>query len=369
MSALHFPNATEQIDSLNDYHALARTQLDDRIWHYLHDGADRDLTAHWNRTAFDALTIQPRPLRNVAGGHTRLTLFGQAVAHPILLAPIAYQKLFHTQGECASALAASAQEGLMTVSSLASQPLEEIADAGNNSLWFQLYWQGERQRTLRLLRRAEAAGYQAIVLTVDAPVKQATLVLPAHVSSVNLEAVPPRPALKPGQSSIFDGWMTLAPDWDDLAWLRSQTDLPLLLKGIMHADDAERAVALRCDGLIVSNHGGRVLDSAPASLHALSAVLNRIEGRIPVLFDSGIRSGRDIFKALALGADAVLLGRPYIWGLTVAGAMGVAHVIRLLRDELEMTMALSGCATLPDINRKHLQTAEMQHPLLPPPHY
>jgi 4-hydroxymandelate oxidase len=333
-----------------DYEVLARERLDPVAWRYLQDGSGHGLTLAANRRAFETATLMPRPLADVRGGHTRLSLFGQALEHPILLAPIAYQRLFHPDGERASAMAAAAQGGAMWVSSLASQPLESIAAAcrqagggdGQLAAWFQLYWQCERECTLRLAKRAEAAGYPVFMFTVDAPVKLATLELPGAIRAVNLEQ-PLAPApLQNGQSQVFDGWMAQAPTWDDLAWLRNQLHQPLILKGLLHPDDAERALNLGCDGLVVSNHGGRVLDSAPASLDVLPAILARVAGRIPVLLDSGIRDGRDVFEALQLGASAVLLGRPYIWGLATAGALGVAHVIRLMRDELEVAMALCG---------------------------
>lgn len=349
--------------SLNDYRMLAQQHLEPAIWHYLAQGDQRA-----NPRALARMPIMPRPLRKLGGGHTRLTLFGQELAHPILLAPLAYQRLFHADGESASAMAASAQDGQMLVSSLASQPLATIAahasECGAQGLWFQLYWQGNRERTARLLTRALDAGYRVIVLTVDAPIKQASLQLPPDMYAVNLEpgTTPLNSADTAGSagtagttgtlgtgSAVFDGWMAQAPSWDDVVWLRQQTRLPLLLKGILHPDDARRALDLACDGIIVSNHGGRVLPGAPPSIHALPAIVQCVQGRVPVLFDSGIRSGRDIFVALALGATAVLLGRPFVWGLASHGAMGVAHVIRLLRDELEMTMALAGCAQLGQI--------------------
>jgi 4-hydroxymandelate oxidase len=348
------------ITSAGDYEALAYERLDPAAWRYLQDGSGAGLTLAGNRRAFEVQPLVPRPLADVRGGHTRLTLFGQRLEHPVLLAPIAYQRLFHPDGERACAMAAAAQGGAMWVSSLASQPLESIAAAATGvatsvatksggAPWFQLYWQGERERTLRLARRAEAAGYPVLMLTVDAPVKLATLELPSAVAAVNLERplVPAPPGA--GQSRVFAGWMAQAPTWDDLAWLRGRIRQPLVVKGLLHPDDAERAVNLGCDGLVVSNHGGRVLDGAPASLAALPAILARVAGRVPVMLDSGIRDGRDVYKALALGAVAVLLGRPAIWGLACAGALGVAHVIRLLRDELEATMALCGRATLAEI--------------------
>jgi 4-hydroxymandelate oxidase len=335
--------------SVAGFRAKAQARLDPAAWSYLESGCGDDLTVQANRRAFDRCTLMPRALADVRGGHTRLSLFGAQFAHPLLLAPIAYQRLFHADGETASAMAAAAQDGLMIVSSLASQPLESIVAAAEGRAWFQLYWQQTRERTLRLAQLARDAGCAAIVFTVDAPVKQAALQLPAGVSAVNLETVLDAPAAPAGRSAVFDGWMASAPTWDDLAWLRERLQMPLLVKGVLHADDAARLMALGCDGLIVSNHGGRVLDGAPASLDALPAIRARVGENVPVLLDSGIRSGRDAFKALAQGADAVLVGRPCIWGLAANGALGVAQVIRLLRDELELTMALTGCRTLGDI--------------------
>lgn len=333
-----------------DYLPYAQARLTQDVWRYLEEGSGGDLTLTANTLALDALTLTPRPLADVRGGHTRLELFGQALEHPMLLAPVAYQRLLHPDGECASALAAVAQGGQMLVSSLASQPLEQIAEAAAQPLWFQLYWQGNRERTLRLAQRTQAAGYAVIVMTVDAPVKQATIQLPADISAVNLEPPLRLPPLTPGQSAVFDGWMAHAPNWDDVAWLREQIALPFLLKGILHPDDAMRASALGCDGVVVSNHGGRVLDGAPAAIAMLPAVVEVMAGKAPVLFDSGIRNGRDVCKALALGASAVLIGRPAAWGLAAAGALGVAHVLRLLRDELEMAMVLCGAARLQDVS-------------------
>ncbi|MBX7200602.1 MAG: alpha-hydroxy-acid oxidizing protein [Rhodospirillaceae bacterium] len=347
------PAATQPpagIRAARDYRVLAERILSPAAWAYLQDGEAE--TGDANAAAFATRAPMPRPLRELRGGHSRLRLLGQSLAHPILLAPVAYQRLFHADGECASALAAAAQDGQSVISSLASQPLEEIATAGRGAdgegPWFQLYWQGGREATLELLHRALAAGCSAVVFTVDAPVKRASLHLPPGIAAVNQPAMPD-PAVGEGQSIVFDGWMARAPTWDDLAWLRRHTRLPLLLKGILHAEDAERAIGLGCDGVIVSSHGGRVLPGAPASLDALPAVVKRVRGRVPVLLDSGIRGGGDVFAALALGASAVMVGRPYVWGLAAAGAIGVAHVIRLLRDELEMTMALCGCPRLDTI--------------------
>lgn len=338
--------------SIADYAAGARERLPDDIWEYLASSSGAGLTYHDNQAAFDTISLLPRPLADVRGGHTRLELLGQKLAHPFLLAPIAYQRLFHEQGEVGSAMAAEAQQTTMIVSSLASQSLSDIAATGVH-FWFQLYWQSGRDATLKLVRKAEAAGASAIVFTVDASVKQSTLDLPNGVRAVNLETAPALPALSAGQSAVFDQWMTLAPRWDDLEWLRRHTALPLLVKGLLHNDDAVKAIALGCDGLVVSNHGGRVLDGTPTSIETLKRFRSALPASVPLLFDSGIRHGMDAFKAIALGADAVLVGRPAIWGLAAAGPMGVAHVLRLLRDELEMTMALTGCIDIRQVATSH----------------
>ena len=320
----------------------AQAALSPEAWAYLQDTAGRGLTAQANREAFDAIRLVPRVLADMRQATTAVNLFGQSLEHPLLLAPIAYQRLFHADGEQGSAAAADAQGGTMLVSSLASQLLESIAAASERPLWFQLYWQGSRERTLRLLQRAEAAGYAVVVVTVDAPVKQVVCELPPHIWAVNCEQPLQASPLKTGESAVFQGWMSQAPTWQDMLWLRAQTQHPLLIKGILRPEDAEQAIGYGFDGLVVSNHGGRVLDSVTSSLDALTQVLAQVQGRVPVLFDSGIRSGLDAYKALSLGAAAVCIGRPYIYGLAANGALGVAQVIRLMRDELEMTMALMG---------------------------
>lgn len=339
------PLATD-IQTAADYLPHAQQRLSKEIWQYLQSGAGQGLTSVRNCKVFEETGLMPRPLTDVKGGNTHIELFGQAFKHPIMLAPLAYQRLFHADGEIASAMASAAQGGQMVVSSLASQPLEVIAEAAGQPLWFQLYWQRDRETTLRLAKRALSAGYSAIMFTVDAPVKQAAIALPAGISAVNLEAPIVLAENAAGESIVFDGWMQQAPDWEDLKWLRDQVNVPLIVKGILHPADAERAVALGCDGIVVSNHGGRVLDGVPASLAMLPEVARAVSGKATILLDSGIRNGQDVFKALALGADTVMIGRPYIWGLATCGALGVAHVIRLVRDELEMTMALCGTKNL-----------------------
>jgi 4-hydroxymandelate oxidase len=344
-----------------DYERHARNHLNDAAWAYLQGGAADELTFAANCDAWRKLELWPRVLADVRGGNTRCTLFGDTLAHPIILAPVATQRVFHTEGEAASVLAAGVMEGVAVVSTQASLPLEQVAENAKGVLWFQLYWQGSRYATLALLKRAEAAGYRALVLTVDAPIsgvrnreQRAGFSVPADAAQVNVGPVSIA-KIQDGMSAVFDGFMSVAPLWDDVNWLVNQTKLPILLKGIMHPDDAIKGVAAGVAGIVVSNHGGRVLDSAPATLTVLSGVVAAVNGAVPVLVDGGIRRGTDIVKACALGATAVMIGHPYIHALATAGALGVAHLIRLLREELEITMALTGCKTLSDIDSKILR--------------
>ena len=346
--------------TLADHEQHARTQLDDNAWAYFSGGAADEISLRANRSAWDALPLWPRVLRPLAGGHTRVPLLGRTLAHPILLAPVAFQRMAHPDGELAMAYAAAALGAGVVLSTQASVSLESVAqavlpDPGRGPLWFQLYLQPDRGFTQALVQRAEAAGYEALVLTVDAPTsgvrdreRRAGFRLPPGVGPVNLAGLqaPAPSALGPGQSALFDGLLHHAPTWDDIAWLQSITRLPVLLKGVLHPADARQAVSVGAAGLIVSNHGGRTLDTAPATVTALPRVVQAAGGAVPVLVDGGIRRGTDVLKAMALGASAVLVGRPAVWGLANAGAAGVAHVLRLLRDELEVAMALTGCATL-----------------------
>lgn len=347
-----------EIAAVADYEAYARARVDANAWAYIASGAADELSWRDNRAAFDRLRLEGRVLADVRGGHTRLELFGQAFAHPILLAPVAYQRLAHPDGELATVQAAAAMEAGMVVSTLASVRLEDIARYAQAPLWFQLYIQPDRGFTMELVRRAEAAGYQALVVTVDAPVagvrnreQRAGFHLPPGVEAVNLHGMPPAPPIRlaAGQSAVFDGLMAHAPSWGDIEALRAATRLPLILKGITSARDATRALAAGVDGIIVSNHGGRTLDTLPAALDALPPIADALGGRLTVLVDGGICRGTDIVKAIALGAQAVLIGRAWVYGLAAAGPLGVAHVIRLVRDELEVAMALTGCRTLADI--------------------
>lgn len=368
------------IAALADYEAFARLRLNDNAWAYLDGAAGDELTAGWNRAAFERCALLPRVMVDVAGGHCRTTLLGRELPSPILLAPIAWQKLFHPDGELASAYAAAALGAGFVLSTLSSCTMEQVAAAGSQGSdgprWFQLYLQPERSLNAELVRRAEAAGYEAIVLTVDAPLNgirnrehRAGFHLPAGIESVHLRhALDPQDVegaerrarssaekkVQHGPSIVFDDIMRYAPSWRDLEWLIATTHLPVIVKGVLHPADAVQVADLGAAAIIVSNHGGRTLDTLPASLDALPAIARRLAGRVPILLDGGIRRGSDIFKAIALGASAVLIGRPYIHALAAAGPIGVAHVLRLLQDELEATMALCGVATLDQISTDYL---------------
>lgn len=349
--------------TLADHERLAQERMDPGAWAYLCGGAADEITLRENQAAWQRLQLRPRVLQPLAGGHTRLALLGRTLAHPILTAPMAYQRLAHPQGELASALAASVLGACVVLSTQASVPMEDVAtlvlgEAARGPLWFQLYLQPERDDTLALVRRAEAAGFEALVLTVDAPVqgsrdreRRAVFQLPPGIAAVNL---PPPVQQTDARGSLFDTLLRHSPTWDEIDWLRGQTTLPILLKGITHPDDARLCLEHGASGLIVSNHGGRTLDTMPATATLLPDIVAAVAGRAPVLVDGGIRRGTDVFKALALGASAVLVGRPVLHGLATGGAQGVAHVLRLLIDELEITMALCGCRTLDQIADHHL---------------
>ncbi|GHJ45303.1 alpha-hydroxy-acid oxidizing enzyme [Catellatospora sp. TT07R-123] len=346
-----------------DYRALARARLRGDVWDFLDGGSGAELTVDANRAGFDRALLRPRTLVDVSRVDTTRKLLGGALTAPLGVAPIAYHRMFHPDGETATVAGAGRAGALFVASIFASRTLEEMAAAATGPLWLQLYWLRHRPALAELAQRAQRAGFRALVLTVDAPRIGKRLrdlrndfTVDPDVRAVNLD-----PALmtsaherREGSSSIaahaaltFDQTVT----WADLAWLKGVTDLPLVLKGILTAEDAECAVAHGADAIIVSNHGGRQLDGAVPGLRALPEVVAAVAGRCPVLLDGGVRTGRDVFVALALGAQAVLVGRPALWALTAGGADAVTHVLSLLAAELEHTMALTGRPSLADIGR------------------
>lgn len=361
------------IGCAQDYETLAPDFMAHASHEYIAGGCGQDRSVANNRAAFGKWSIYPRLLRDVRKGHTGLRLTGRQFAHPLLLAPVAFQKLAHPGAEMESARAAHATATCMIASTLSSCALEEIASAAGEAPWFQLYFQPRPSDTLDLVKRAERAGYGAIVLTVDAAIqvagrraRQAGFVLPADCQPANLAryaATIDQASAHAGSSRVFQGLMLQAPTWPELEWLLASTGLPVWVKGISHPDDARALQQAGVAGIVVSNHGGRSLDEAPASLDVLPAVRAAVSQHFPVLFDSGIRCGSDVFKALALGADAVLIGRLQMYALSVAGALGVAHMLKLLREELEVCMALAGCASLEDIHSGTLlRTGAMNSP-------
>jgi len=342
--------------SLVDYQRYAQRNLTEQAWAYIHGGSADEVTFNRNLAIYDRLQLNSRVLADVSKGNTELELLGHKLAHPIIVAPVAYQKLAHPDGELATAMAAEAQQALFCLSTLASYSLEEAADHCDGPRWFQLYFQSEREHTLALVKRAEQAGYSALMVTVDAPVnglrnreQRSGFQLPDDVRAMNVTAPAQPVQIEQGDSRIFQGLMATAPRWADIQWLRQQTSLPIILKGITNPLDVKQALDLGVDGLVLSNHGGRTLDCLPNPIEVLPDIAEQVQGKVPLIVDSGIRRGGDVVKALALGADAVMIGRPIMYGLATAGALGVAHSLRLLRDELELTMALCGCASLADI--------------------
>jgi lactate 2-monooxygenase len=353
----------------------AREALDDRAVAYVFGGAGSEDTMRANLQAFRRWRIVPRVLRkDLSVRNLSVELLGTAMPAPVLLAPIGVQTLLHPDGELASARAAAAI-GLPFITSTASATsLEEIAEAnGDGPRWYQLYWPNDDELAASLVRRAEAAGYSAIVLTVDnylpgwkpRDLQQAYLPflegvgIAQYLSDPIFKAAlekPPEEDIGAAVGHFLGVFANPALTWERLEWLRGATSLPIVLKGILHPDDAGQARERGVDAIVVSNHGGRQIDGAIASLDALPPILDAVGEGMTVLLDSGIRSGADAFKALALGADAVLVGRPYLWGLALDGQNGVETVLRCILAELDLTMALSSCTELGDLHPSLLRS-------------
>jgi len=345
-----------ELINLWDYETLARQHLEAASWAYYSGGAGDERTLRDNQEAFGRLKLLPRMLTGISLADTHTTVQSTPVNMPILVAPTAVQGLAHAEGEQATAAAAGRVGTLMVASTETSCSLEAIAAAATGPLWFQLYiYHDHLEFAERLVHRAEDAGYQAIVLTVDAPRwgRMDRLLRAGELDSQNLDA-----------GNFAGEGVTLpveaAPlSWEILQWLRTVTPLPLILKGLLRADDTLIAIDHGVDGIIVSNHGGRVLDGVITSIEALPTVVGAAAGRCEVYLDGGIRRGTDVLKALALGARAILVGRPVLWGLAVDGSHGVEAVLRLLHEELELAMALCGC---PDISSISVDLIAAQAP-------
>ena len=344
-----------------DYEELARQKLSQPFFDYIAGGADDEVTLRRNREAFEAIELRPRALVDVSEVDLATNVLGQRVEMPVLVAPVAVQRLAHPEGELATARAAAAAGTIMTLSTMASSSIEEVAEASDGPKWFQLYVHPERNVSKRMVQRAEAAGYKAVCVTVDVPrlgrrerdFRNRFDYPPgvAHRNYIGEVELPPlqigagESALNASADVLIDPSLT----WDVVEWLRSFTSLPIIVKGIMAPEDARLAVDHGASAIVVSNHGGRQLDGAPATIAVLPEIVTAVGGRCEVLLDSGIRRGTDVLKALALGANAVLVGRAFVWGLAVGGEKGVTQILSMLRNELELAMALCGCRSISDV--------------------
>jgi 4-hydroxymandelate oxidase len=351
--------------SVDDYERLARAKMERAAFDYYAGGSGQERTLAANRSAFEAIQLRPRVLVDVSHIDLATTVLGQPISFPVILAPTAFNRLACDEGEMAAARAAGAAGTLMISSTLSTCTLEDVAKAASGPLWFQLYVYKDRGLTTELIARAEAAGYRALVLTVDTPrlgLREKDVrnrfTLPGGLSMKNFESRLSDATRWSAHSSfsayvhdLFDPSLT----WRDVEWLRAQTKLPLLLKGVMTAEDARCSIESGANALVVSNHGGRQLDGVPATVTVLPEVIDAVAQRIEVLLDGGVRRGTDVLKALALGARAVLIGRAYLWGLAVAGEAGVEAVLQILRDELELSMALAGRTSVAAIDSSLIQ--------------
>ncbi len=335
--------------NISDYELLAQARMEAGAWDFYQGGSDDEVTLRACRNDFQRIRLRPRMLVDVSTCTTGTSVLGTPVSMPILIAPTAFHGLAHPEGECATAQGAGMAETLMIASAFSNRRLEEIKQATSGPLWFQLYTYHSLRASEAVVRRAEAAGYRALVLTADLPRlgkrerdMRNSFELPPHLQIANF-----------ADAVIDENYIPLPTNvtWETLSWLQSITSLPILLKGILTAEDAHLALERSVAGIIVSNHGGRQLDEAVTRIEALPEIVEAVNGRCEVYLDGGIRRGTDVIKALALGARAVLIGRPALWGLAASGAQGVQQVLEILRAELELDMALCGCPTLASINR------------------
>ena len=341
--------------SIQDYEERARELLPKQAYDYYAGGAEDERTIADNRAAFSRFVLRPRVLVDVAERDLSTTLLGTQVSVPIIAAPTALHRMAHPDGEVETARGLGDVGALMILSSLASRTMEDVAEV-EAARWFQLYVQRDSNVTAELVKRADASGYGAIVLTVDLPVAGArdrdarnAFTIPEGMGYANLPVRRPPPGEHSDLAKFIAHQGDASLNWEHVPWLRSLTDLPFVLKGVIRAEDAARAVEAGFEGIVVSNHGGRQLDGTVASIEALPEAVEAVAGRAEVYVDGGVRRGSDVLKALALGARAVLVGRPPIWGLAVAGRDGVRHVMEILRAELDIAMAIAGCPSISDV--------------------
>ncbi len=359
---LHIPSLDSILD-IRDFEYYAQSKLPESIAAFFSRGAGHEITLKENVSAFDRIKLLPRVLRNVEKRSLATTVFNQPIDFPLLIAPMAFQRLAHPEGEIAVAKAAQDHNLIMTASTLSTYSLEEIAANSTCPPWFQLYIYKDRELTKNLVQLAEASGYQGIVLTVDAPIYgkrikelQTPLILPPKFEIKNLIAAGlPLKDIPPSKlAGYLASLLDPALNWNDITWLQSLTSLPIILKGIMNPKDIQIAIANSIEAVIISNHGGRQLDTTLSSIETLKLMKGLGDGKIEIILDGGIRKGIDILKALALGARAVMVGRPILWGLAVGGEEGVKRVLTILKAELDLAMALCGYSSLHQINEEVL---------------
>jgi 4-hydroxymandelate oxidase len=352
--------------TLDDFERLAPGHMPLAALEFVAGGAGAGLTAAENRIAFNRIKLNQRVMVDVSRIDTKLRLLRREHQFPILLAPAGYHKLVHPEGELETVLGADLSGATLVAAAFSTVTYEAMREISAQPLWFQLYVQTDRGFTKELVQRVISAGCEAICISADVPVNgprdrelRAGFRLPDGVERANLSGLGAAIAAgshRPAGRNIYSPTHGADVTWKDIEWLRSFITVPLLLKGVLNPGDAMAAVDLGCDGIIVSNHGGRSLDTVPASIDALPAIYKRVGKRVPLILDGGIRRGIDVFKALALGASAVMIGRPYLYGLAVGGAPGVARIVEILRTELEMTMGLAGCPRLSQISPDFLLT-------------
>jgi 4-hydroxymandelate oxidase len=351
-----------EILNLAELEALARARLPQMAWDYYASGADDEHCVRRNCEAFQRIAIHHRVLVDVSRRDLATTVLGQRIAMPIVVAPTAFHRLAHRDGELASVGGAGDAGTIFILSTLSNTAVEDVVAAASGPVWFQLYVYQDRAATEALVRRVEAAGCRALVLTVDAPLLgrrerdvRNRFALPGELRCENVTAeaqqVAPGGLAESGLAAYFASLLDPALSWRDVAWLRSITRLPLVVKGLVRPDDARRAVDAGAAAVVVSNHGGRQLDTSPATADVLASVVDAVAGAAEVYVDGGIRRGSDIVKALALGARAVLVGRPILWGLAAGGRAGAAAALGILRRELDLAMALCGCPSTAAITR------------------
>ncbi|XP_054717337.1 uncharacterized protein LOC129226733 [Uloborus diversus] len=356
--------------TIKDYQDYAEAYMDGQARDYYNSAAHHMLTLKDNEDAFSRYVIRPRVLRNVAYRNMSLTVFGQSLKMPIGVSPVAFQRMAHPDGEMGTSRAVARHGGIMILSMLATTGVDELSNSSplDSVHWLQVYITRNREITKNIIQKAEKVGFKAIVVTVDSPVNGMwgvnmgrNLSLPPHLSLPNLLIPDVGGNMRVGiQQELLDPALT----WKDIQWIQTFTGLPIVVKGVLTAEDAILAVENGASGILVSNHGGRQLDTVPATLDALPEIVQAVKGQAEVFLDGGVRSGMDVFKALSLGARAVFFGRPAIWGLVHSGQNGVRNVLRIMENELDQTMALSGVSTLQDIDGTHVvRKQSLSYPL------